>query len=132
MIKIYIEACHLAEGTGLKVKILNKTANELKTADDYAKKYDLLITTPNKLIFLLDNEVIKSSMKRIDWMIIDEADRLFEDGDKGFREQLAKIYKACDSPKIKHALFSATLTNEIQEWFRNSANNLVEVSIGRK
>lgn len=130
--QIYIECCQLAEGSGIKVKILNKLNNELKSADLYTKKYDIIITTPNKLIYLLENELIKSSLKHIEWMVIDEADRLFEDGEKGFREQLAKIYKACDNPKIKHALFSATLTNDVQEWFKNYANNIVEVSIGRK
>jgi ATP-dependent RNA helicase DDX52/ROK1 len=106
--------------------------SELKSAEMYAKKYDIIITTPNKLIFLLENNLIKQSLKRVEWMVIDEADRLFEDGEQGFREQLATIYKACDNPKIKHALFSATLTNDVQEWFKNFAHNLVEISIGRK
>ena len=48
----------------LKVKILNKMANEIKNAELYIKKYDILITTPNKLIFLLDNEMIKKSLKK--------------------------------------------------------------------
>ena len=107
-------------------------ANELKNSELYVKKYDILITTPNKLIYLLKDEKIKSSLKKIEWMVIDEADRLFEDGEKGFREQLAAIYKACDNPKIKHALFSATLTNDVQQWFKNYSNNIIEVSIGRK
>lgn len=130
--QIYIEGCRLAEGTGLKVKILNKMTNEIKNDELYVKKYDILITTPNKLIFLLKNKKISASLKGIEWMVIDEADRLFEDGEKGFREQLATIYKACDNPKIKHALFSATLTNDVQEWFRNYSHNIIEVSIGRK
>lgn len=71
------------------MKILNKLAEELKNADLYIKKYDVLISTPNKLIYLLENEKISSSLKRVEWMVIDEADRLFEDGEKGFREQVS-------------------------------------------
>lgn len=71
------------------MKILNKLAEELKNADLYMKKYDILISTPNKLIYLLENEKISSSLKRVEWMVIDEADRLFEDGEKGFREQVS-------------------------------------------
>ena len=71
------------------MKILNKLAEELKNAELYMKKYDVLISTPNKLIYLLENEQISSSLKRVEWMVIDEADRLFEDGEKGFREQVS-------------------------------------------
>ena len=66
--------------------------NEIKNDELYVKKYDILITTPNKLIFLLKNKKISASLKRIEWMVIDEADRLFEDGEKGFREQVIKFF----------------------------------------
>ena len=86
-------------------------------------------------------------------MIVDEADKLFEEGQKGFRDQvifffkifkdllirskflfkqLGAIYKACDNPKVKHAFFSATFTNEVENWCKMNLNNLVQVSIGRK
>ena len=38
-----------------------------------------------------------------DRLIIDESDKLFEAGLKGFREQLAVIYQACS--KAKKAMF---------------------------
>jgi hypothetical protein len=31
------------------------------------------------------------SNKRVEWLIVDEADKLFEDGKKGFREQVRKL-----------------------------------------
>jgi ATP-dependent RNA helicase DDX52/ROK1 len=64
--------------------------------------------------------------------VFDEADKLFEDGFKGFREQLAIIYKACDNPLIKHAMFSATYTKEVEEWSKLQLDNLIQVTIGRK
>ena len=88
--QIYIECSRLTQGLGIKVKILNKLANELKSDELYMKKYDVIISTPNKLIYLVEqSEKIRSSLKQIEWMIIDEADRLFEDGEKGFREQVS-------------------------------------------
>ena len=81
------------------MKILNKLAEELKNSDLYMKKYDVLISTPNKLIYLLENEQISSSLKRVEWMVIDEADRLFEDGEKGFREQVSsKSFENVNKP----------------------------------
>lgn len=66
-------------------------------------------------------------------MIIDEADKLFEEGsENGFREQLATIYKACDNSKIKHGMFSATISNEVEEWCKSYMNNLIQITIGRR
>ena len=68
----------------------------------------------------------------MEWLVIDEADKLFEDGKQSFREQLSNIYKACDSPFVKHAMFSATYTHDVEEWSKNELNNVIQVSIGRK
>ncbi len=70
--------------------------------------------------------------KSVEWLIIDEADKLFEDGKQSFRDQLANIYKACDNPLIKHGMFSATLTNDVEDWCKSQLNNLIQISIGRK
>ena len=35
---------------------------------------------------------ISANFKRIEWMVIEEADRLFEDSEKGFREQVITFY----------------------------------------
>ena len=68
----------------------------------------------------------------VEWLVLDEADKLFEDGPslKSFREQLAQVYKACDNPKIKHALFSATLTSHVEEFSHTYLDNPVRVIIG--
>lgn len=117
----------------LKPHLVNKHTNELKKVKFYEKKYDILISTPNKLISLLEEEQMNACFKQVEWMIIDEADKLFEEGsENGFREQLAKIYKTCDNPNIKHAMFSATISNEVEEWCKSYMNNLVQITIGRK
>ena len=107
----------------------------------------------------------------MEWLILDEADKLFEEGKDGFREQviylylavlftqenclshfgkksvlepslvqltnecffqiqIATIYQACDKPEVKRALFSATMSNGIDEWARIHLDNVVQVTIG--
>jgi len=42
-------------------------------------------------------------------IIVDESDKLFEEGHQGFRDQLGAIYRACDSSQIRRAFFSFCL-----------------------
>jgi len=93
---------------------------------------DVLITIPNRLFYMLNQQDVKFKLDSVEWLIIDEADKLFEDGKQSFREQLTTIYKACDSPLIKHAMFSATYTHAVEEWSKIELNNVIQVSIGRK
>ena len=130
--QIYVECCRLSQGMSLSIHINSKLAKELKKPKFSPNKFDILISTPAKLIKLLKKEKFKKCLECLEWMIIDEADRLFEDGEKGFRKQLAKIYKACDNPKLKHGLFSATYTNEVEQWCKLNLNNMIQISIGRR
>lgn len=68
----------------------------------------------------------------VEWMVLDEGDKLFEQGDAGFREQVASIFKACDNPKIRHVLFSATLANNVEEWSKLHLDNVVRINIGTR
>lgn len=43
---------------------------------------------------------------------------------------MAIIYHACDKPDVKRALFSATLSNGIDEWARTHLDNVVTVTVG--
>lgn len=68
----------------------------------------------------------------VEWLILDEADKLFEDGVNSFREQLSQIYTACDSPSVRHALFSATLGSGVEEFTRAHFDSPVRVIVGLK
>lgn len=65
-------------------------------------------------------------------MVLDEADKLFEEGKNSFREQFDKIYKACTSEKIKVGLFSATWTMPVSKWGKKNLKNLYTISIGQR
>lgn len=66
----------------------------------------------------------------VEWLILDEADKLFEDGTLGFRDQVAQIYASCDNPDVRHALFSATLASGVEEFCHAHLDNPVRVIIG--
>ena len=61
---------------------------------------------------------------------MDEADKLFEDGILGFRDQVAQIYSACDNPGVRHALFSATLASGVEEFCHAHLDTPVRIIIG--
>ena len=65
-------------------------------------------------------------------MVLDEGDKLFEQGDAGFRDQVATIFQACDNPKVRHVLFSATLANNVEEWSKLHLDNVVRINIGTR
>ena len=75
---------------------------------------------------------MKIFLFRVKWLIVDESDRLFEGGEKGFRDQMAEIYSACSNPEIRRAFFSATFAHDLQEWCKLNLDNLAMVSIGAK
>lgn len=68
----------------------------------------------------------------IQWLILDEADKLFETGSNSFRDQFNKIFKACTSPNLKVALFSATHTNTVANWGNKNLKNLLSITIGQR
>ena len=69
---------------------------------------------------------------RVEWLIVDESDKLFEGGKSGFREQLATIYQACDSNQVRRAMFSATFTHDVEQWCKLNLDNVVMVTVGQR
>lgn len=128
----YRECVRLSEGLGFRIHIINNVNRaRQKFGPNSSKKFDILVTTPNRLVFLLQGgETPAIDLSNVEWLVIDESDRLFEGGSGGFRDQLAIIYQACTGPKIKRALFSATFAYEVQHWCKLNLNNVVMVSVG--
>ncbi|KAM4546146.1 putative ATP-dependent RNA helicase DDX52 isoform 2-T2 [Odontesthes bonariensis] len=129
----YRELLRLSEGVGFRVHIIDKASLAAKKYGPQSnKKYDVLVSTPNRLIFLLNQDPPAIDLSSVEWLVVDESDKLFEDGKSGFREQLATIFLACSSPKVRRAFFSATCTSEVEQWCRLNLDNLVSVNIGHR
>ncbi|XP_075154914.1 DExD-box helicase 52 [Haematobia irritans] len=129
--QIYRECVRLSEKTALKIHIISKVNQaKQKMGENSTKKFDILISTPNRVRYLLQQEPPLLDLKSIEWFILDEADRLMEEGQNNFKEQLDDILTACTNPKKKLALFSATYTVPVAKWALKNLKNLARVTVG--
>ncbi|KAF9206871.1 nucleolar DEAD-box protein required for synthesis of 60S ribosomal subunit [Haplosporangium sp. Z 27] len=105
---------------GLCVGGLSRNAQELQLRT----RPDVLIATPGRLI----DHILNSrsfTLDHIDILIMDEADRMLEDG---FSAELTEIIKACPQSR-QTMLFSATMTDNVDELIRMSLNRPVRLQI---
>lgn len=97
---------------------------------DSVHKFDILVSTPNRLSALLKTEPPSLNLGKLEWLIIDECDRLFE---LGFKDDLTAIYKHClQSDRCKRAMFSATLETNLVKWAEIQMNDVAVVIVGGK
>ncbi|KAL8199190.1 UNVERIFIED_CONTAM: DEAD (Asp-Glu-Ala-Asp) box polypeptide 52 [Gekko kuhli] len=127
------ELVKLSEGTGFRIHMIHKAAEAAKKfGPKSSRKFDILVTTPNRLIYLLKQDPPAIDLARVEWLVVDESDKLFEDGKMGFRDQLAAIFLACTSPLVKRAMFSATFAHDVEQWCKLNLDNVISVSIGAR
>ncbi|XP_077167206.1 putative ATP-dependent RNA helicase DDX52 [Paroedura picta] len=127
------ELVKLSEGTGFRIHMIHKTVEAAKKfGPKSSHKFDILVTTPNRLIYLLKQDPPAINLARVEWLVVDESDKLFEDGKTGFRDQLATIFLACTSPLVKRAMFSATFAHDVEKWCKLNLDNVISVSIGAR
>jgi ATP-dependent RNA helicase RhlE len=84
---------------------------------------DILIATPGRLVDLVLTGILR--LKDIQKVVIDEVDQLFS---LGFRQQLNSFLETIP-PKRQNLLFSATITNEIQELINTYFNSPHKIEI---
>ncbi|XP_003795705.1 probable ATP-dependent RNA helicase DDX52 [Otolemur garnettii] len=131
--QIHRELIKVSEGTGFRIHMIHKAAVAAKKfGPKSSKKFDILVTTPNRLIYLLKQDPPGIDLTSVEWLVVDESDKLFEDGKTGFRDQLASIFLACTSPKVRRAMFSATFAYDVEQWCKLNLDNVITVSIGAR
>ncbi|GCC24620.1 hypothetical protein chiPu_0003022 [Chiloscyllium punctatum] len=127
------ELVKLSEGIGFRIHMINKAAEAAKKfGPKTSNKFDILVTTPNRLIYLLNQDPPALDLSRVEWLVVDESDKLFEDGKSGFRDQLATIFLACTSHSVRRAMFSATFAFDVEQWCKLNLDNVISVSIGTR
>ncbi len=111
VLQIDTEAKLLGGSSGFRIVPVFGGIDYLKQRDDIARGVDMLIGTPGRLIDYLKQKVF--SLKKTQFLVIDEADRLF---DMGFISDLRFLLRRM-SPynKRQSMLFSATLSNRVLE-----------------
>lgn len=112
----------------LQVAILSKSLGaKLRNKVVSDKKYDIIVSTPLRLIDVVKNEALDLSNVR--HLVFDEADKLF---DKTFVEQTDDILSACSDPRIRKSMFSATIPSNVEEIAQSIMTDPVRVIIGHK
>jgi ATP-dependent RNA helicase RhlB len=111
VIQIDAEAKLLGGPAGFRILPVFGGIDYLKQREDISKGVDVLIGTPGRLIDYLKQKVY--SLRKSQFLIIDEADRMF---DMGFISDLRFLLRRM-SPydKRQSMLFSATLSNRVLE-----------------
>jgi ATP-dependent RNA helicase RhlB len=111
VIQIHAEAKLLGGPSGFRVLPVFGGIDYQKQRDDIIKGVDMIIGTPGRLIDYLKQRVY--SLKRTQFLVIDEADRLF---DMGFISDVRFLLRRM-SPynKRQSMLFSATLSHRVLE-----------------
>jgi ATP-dependent RNA helicase RhlB len=111
VVQIEEEAKLLGGPSGFRILSVFGGVDYLKQREQLSKQVDILIGTPGRLIDYLKQKVY--SLKKTQFLVIDEADRMF---DMGFISDLRFLLRRM-SPysKRQSMLFSATLSNRVME-----------------
>lgn len=110
--QLYLVCLQLCKFTTLKVCLLqggDKIEAQFEALQNFP---DILICTPGRLAHLLLEMNKDLSLSRVEYLVFDEADRLFE---MGFRPQVELILNRCPDTR-QTLLFSATLPSQLIEF----------------
>ncbi|CAG9561605.1 unnamed protein product [Danaus chrysippus] len=131
--QIYREAIRLSASTQLRCSVIRSLKeSKIKEREATIRKSDLVISTPNRLCYLLKQDTVGINMDKVQWLVIDEADKLFEGSQEEvdtFRQQLDVILSSC---KSRLAMFSATHTPSIAKWARHNMRGLINITVGHR
>jgi ATP-dependent RNA helicase RhlB len=109
--QIDAEARILSGSTGFRIVPVFGGIDYIKQRNDLARGVDVLIGTPGRLIDYLKQRVY--SLKKTQFLVIDEADRMF---DMGFVADLRFLLRRMSSYDERQSmLFSATLSQRVME-----------------
>jgi ATP-dependent RNA helicase RhlB len=125
VVQIEADARLLGQFTGLSILAVYGGIDYQRQRQALADGCDVLIGTPGRLIDYLKQHVW--SARRVDVLVIDEADRMF---DMGFIADLRFILRRLPSHEQRQSfLFSATLSFRVLELTWEFMNNPVQISI---
>lgn len=114
--KLNLSVCCCYGGSSIEPQIA-----ELK------KGAQIVVSTPGRLIDLLaTNNGRVCNLKRVTYVVIDEADRMF---DFGFEPQIRKIFSQI-RPDKQCVLFSATFARKMEALARDTLVNPIEIVVG--
>lgn len=118
-IQIHKDAVQLGHATGLRLALVYGGVDYEKQRAQFADGVDVLIGTPGRLIDYYKQHVF--SLRAIDVVVLDEADRMF---DLGFIKDIRYLMRKMPPPAERQGLlFSATLSHRVLELAYEHMNN---------
>ncbi|XP_076799595.1 putative ATP-dependent RNA helicase DDX46 isoform X1 [Clavelina lepadiformis] len=94
---------------------------------DLKRGAEIIVCTPGRMIDMLTvNSGRVTNVRRCTYLVLDEADRMF---DMGFEPQVMHIIKSC-RPDRQTVLFSATFPRQMEALARRILNKPIEVQVG--
>ncbi|KYN99357.1 ATP-dependent RNA helicase DBP10, putative [Plasmodium reichenowi] len=102
----------------LNINIIIGGVSIIKQFDILNQNLDILLCTPGRLSFLLQET--KLSLEKVEILIIDEADRLLE---LNYYNDMNVIYKSLNNSSKQTILVSATLPTNVENYFKLKLNN---------
>lgn len=96
---------------------------------DLKRGTEIAVCTPGRMIDMLAaNNGKVTNLRRVTYVVIDEADRMF---DMGFEPQVNKILE-CIRPDRQTVMFSATFPRQMEALARRALHRPIEVVVGGK
>jgi len=121
----------LIKGSDIKMSLIVGGQSIEKQYEDISQNPDIIIGTPGRVIHHILELGDKFSLKRVEMLIFDEADRLIEEG---FLNQMQEVVKQCKSPLNgrQTLLFSATMPASLTEFMKVGMSNPVMVYLSKE
>lgn len=123
--QVQCQFARLAEALDLEA-VTVVGGEDFKVQERKLAKADLVISTPGRIIPHLENHSLE--LDSLDFLVLDEADRMLE---TGFKDNLNQIVESC--PDIRQTLLiSATLPSSIRTLARNILVEAEWIKVGQK
>lgn len=124
-VQIQMEAFRLADLSGVRDACVYGGVDRRGQQQELRRGVELVIATPGRLLDFLEGGVI--NLKRVSFLILDEADRML---DMGFEPQLRRIVSQI-RPDRQTLMWSATWPREIQQLARDFCRESpIKITVG--
>ena len=122
--QIYQQACLFSKSSGLSAVVVTGGINYGSQLSQLEKSHDLLIATPGRLLDILQAE--QYQLETVEWLVIDEADRML---DMGFAKPVEEIARHAGH-RQQCILSSATLASAgVESFAKKLLNETVRIEV---
>lgn len=102
--QVHLVVEKLSAGSAVRSVLLNSERSAKPKKWENNGSWDVIVATPMRLLQLVNSKTL--SLASIEYLVLDEADRLFE---SDFLAQSDALFASCTNSKLMRAMFSATM-----------------------